>query len=67
MLSAAMATGRVNVDQGRAIVAALARLPKTGEFAVSAEQRTAAETHLVQLAAAHDAKACGSSAPRSSR
>ena len=47
----------MNVAQGRAIVAALARLPKAGEFAVSAEQRTAAETHLVQLAAAHDAKA----------
>ena len=57
VLSAAMAQGRVNVAQGRAIAAALARLPKTGDYAVSAEQRTAAETHLVQLAASHDAKA----------
>ena len=29
----------------------------TGQFAVSAEQRAAAETHLVELAAEHDAKA----------
>ena len=35
----------------------LARLPKTGEFAVTGEQRTAAEAHLVGLAAHHDAKA----------
>ena len=44
--------GRVNVAQARAIVAALDRLPSTGEFAVTAEQRAAAETHLVELAAA---------------
>ena len=38
-------------------MAALARLPRTGEFAVTHEQRTAAEAHLVGLAAHHDAKA----------
>ena len=52
-----MAAGRVNVAQGRAIVASLERLPRTGQFAVSAEQRAAAEAHLVELAAEHDAKA----------
>ncbi len=57
VLAAAMAAGRVNVAQGRAIVASLERLPRTGQFAVSAEQRAAAETHLVELAAEHDAKA----------
>ena len=56
VLSAAMAAGRVNIAQARAIVAALARLPRTGEFAVTAEQRAAAEAHLVELAAEHDAK-----------
>src|SRR6478672_12307541 len=56
-LSAAMGEGRVNVAQARVIVAALGRLPRTGEFAVTAEQRTAAEAHLVGLAAHHDAKA----------
>ena len=56
MLSAAMGAGVVNVDQARAIVAALGRLPKTGEFAVTAEQRAAAEAHLVAVAAHHDAK-----------
>jgi hypothetical protein len=54
-LSAAMQAGRVNVDQARAIVTALSRLPKTGEFAVSAEQRTAAEAHMVGLTRSHDA------------
>ncbi len=49
--------GRVNLAQGRAIVASLERLPRTGRFAVSAEQRAAAEAHLVELAADHDAKA----------
>ena len=49
--------GRVNTAQARAIVAALGRLPRTGEFAVTAEQRAAAEAHLVGLAAHHDAKA----------
>ena len=42
-----MAAGGVNVAQARAIVASLDRLPRTGEYAVSLEQRTAAETHLV--------------------
>jgi hypothetical protein len=55
--AAAMAAGRVNVAQSRAIVASLERLPRTGQFAVSAEQRADAETHLVELAAHHDAKA----------
>src|SRR6478735_1065543 len=57
VLSAAMAEGRVTTAQARAIVAALDRLPATGEFAVSTEQRHAAEEHLVALAAHHDAKA----------
>ena len=57
VLAAAMAAGRVNLAQARAIVASLERLPRTGQFAVSAEQRAAAETHLVELAAHHDAKA----------
>src|SRR6476661_6172410 len=56
-LSAAMGEGRVNTAQARAIVAALGRLPRTGEFAVTAEQRAKAEAHLVGLAAHHDAKA----------
>ena len=51
-----MGRGRVNVAQARAIIAALDRLPRTGEFAVSGEQRAAAEVHLVELAAHHDAK-----------
>ena len=34
-----MADGKVNTAQARAIVAALDRLPTTGEFAVSTEQR----------------------------
>ncbi len=51
-----MRDGRVNTAQARAIVAALARLPRTGEFAVTCEQRAAAEAHLVELAAHHDAK-----------
>ena len=52
-----MSDGRVNTAQARAIVAALDRLPTTGEFAVSTEQRHAAEAHLVALADHHDAKA----------
>ena len=39
VLLAAMSRGRVNKAQARAIVAALDKLPATGEFAVSAEQR----------------------------
>ena len=57
VLASAMAAGQVNLAQGRAIIASLDRLPRTGQFAVSAEQRTEAESHLVQLAAEHDAKA----------
>ncbi len=56
VLSTAIGLGRVNVAQARAIVSALDRLPRTGEYAVTAEQRTLAETHLVALAAHHDAK-----------
>jgi hypothetical protein len=55
VLSAAMAHGQVNTAQARAILTALARLPHTGAHAVSAEQRVAAEAHLVELAADHDA------------
>ncbi len=57
LLSTAMARGRVSVDQARAIVTALDRLPVTGEFAVSAEQRVQAEGYLVAQAGHHDAKA----------
>ena len=57
VLATGMAAGRVNPAQARAIVAALDRLPTTGEFAVSAEDREKAEAHLVALAADHDAKA----------
>ncbi len=56
ILSSALAAGGVNIAQARAIVAALERLPRSGEFAVTAEQRTAAEAHMVELAAHHDAK-----------
>ena len=56
VLSTAMAHGQVNLAQSRAIVAALDRLPCTGTYAVTAEQRLAAEQHLVELAAHHDAK-----------
>ncbi len=57
VLGAAMGTGTVNPAQARAIVRALDRLPGTGEFAVTPEQRVAAERHLVDLAADYDAKA----------
>ena len=57
LLSAGMAAGQVNPAQARAIVAAVERLPRSGEFAVTAEQRRQAEEHLVALAAEHDAKA----------
>ena len=57
VLASAMAAGRVNPAQGRAIIASLDRLPRTGQFAVAGQQRAAAETHLVELAAEHDAKA----------
>ena len=55
VLSAGMATGGVNTAQARAIVAILDGLPTRGEYAVSVDQLAAAETHLVDLAAAHDA------------
>ena len=57
VLAEAFGHGEVNPAQARAIVTALDRLPSSGEFAVTTEQRTAAETHLVGLAREHDAKA----------
>ena len=57
VLATAMGEGRVNTAQARAIVAAVDRLPSTGEFAVSTEQRAQAEEHLVAQAEHHDAKA----------
>ena len=57
VLTSAMAEGRVNKAQARAIVAALDRLPTAGEFAVSTEQRAQAEDYLVAMAEHHDAKA----------
>lgn len=56
-LEAAFVAGDANAAQARVIVAALARLPSSGEFAVSQEQRAVAEQHLVGLAAHHDAMA----------
>ncbi len=68
LLSTAMAAGAVNVDQARAIVASLERLPRTGEFAITTEQRTAAEAHLVALAAhSTTPRTCGSWDGTSSR
>ena len=61
VLSGAMTEGKVNTAQARAIVASLDMLPTTGEFAVSTEQRRAAETHLVALAQHHGSWAGGSS------
>ena len=49
--------GRVNIAQARAIVKSLDRLPTSGEFAISQDQRLQAEEHLVGLAVDHDAKA----------
>ncbi|GAB3992419.1 HNH endonuclease signature motif containing protein [Nocardioides marmoraquaticus] len=54
-LAGAMATGRVSLDQARAIKRSLDLLPVTGEFAVDGDQREAAEAHLVDLARHHDA------------
>jgi hypothetical protein len=59
LLSEAMGEGRVNVPQARAIVASLERLPRSGRFAVTTEQRAAAEAHLVRLARQYDATALG--------
>ena len=56
-LATAMAAGAVNADQARVIVRSLDRLPTTGDFAVTPEQRVQAEQHLVGLAADYDAKA----------
>ena len=56
VLAQAMETGRVNPAQARVILTALDRLPRSGEFAVSIEQRAAAEEHLVGLAEHHDAQ-----------
>ncbi len=57
VVATAMGVGAVNPAQARAIVKALDRLPTSGEFAISAEQRLRAEEHLVGLAADYDAKA----------
>ena len=54
-LAEAMSQGEVNVPQARAIARALERLPETGQFAVTDDDRAKAETHLVALAAHHDA------------
>jgi Domain of unknown function (DUF222) len=56
LLAEAMGSGRANPAQARAILTALDRLPATGGFAVSIEQRAAAEEHLVELAQHHDAR-----------
>jgi hypothetical protein len=57
VLATALDAGLANVEQARVIVTALDRLPVSGEFAVSTEQRRHAEAHLVALAEHHDAKA----------
>ena len=57
VLATALDGGAANVAQARAIVTALDRLPTSGEFAVDADQRQAAEQHLVDLARDYDAKA----------
>jgi hypothetical protein len=59
VLATGLAAGVVNEEQARVIVKALERLPSSGRFAVTAEQRARAEEHLVRLAADHDAKALG--------
>jgi hypothetical protein len=56
-LAAAMEAGRANPAQARVIFTAVDRLPTTGDFAVSVEQRVTAEEHLVALAEEHDAQA----------
>lgn len=57
LLGAALAAGTVNLAQARAIKRSLDLLPRSGEFATTAEQRTMAEEHLVELAGAYDARA----------
>ncbi|GAB3992981.1 HNH endonuclease signature motif containing protein [Nocardioides marmoraquaticus] len=54
-LATGMATGRVSLDQARAIKRSLDLLPVSGEFAVDGDQREVAEAHLVDLAHDHDA------------
>ena len=49
LLLAGMTTGAVNAAQARAVVKSLDRLPTSGEFAVSLDQRAQAEAHLVGL------------------
>jgi hypothetical protein len=56
VLTAGMTTGAVNSAQARAVVRSLDRLPSSGEFAVSCEQRVQAEAHLVGLCATYDAR-----------
>ena len=56
VLASAMSAGGINLAQARAIVGALERLPRRGEFAVDQDQRARAEAHLVAAAADHDAK-----------
>ena len=67
VLSAAMAEGRVNTAQARAIVAALDKLPATGEFAVSTEQRGAAENTWWRSLSTTTRRHCGSWVGGSSR
>ncbi len=55
LLLAGMVTGVVNVAQARAVVKSLDRLPSSGEFAVSIDQRARAEAHLVGLCSTYDA------------
>ena len=57
LLASAMSAGGANLAQARAIVSALDRLPRRGEFAVDQGQRSLAEAHLVAAAADHDARA----------
>ena len=54
-LSAGLSSGEVNTAQARAVLTSLDRLPTSGEFAVTPEQRQQAEAHLVGLCATYDA------------
>jgi hypothetical protein len=56
LLAEAMQAGRVNPAQARVILTALDRLPRSGGFAVSIEQRAEAEEHLVAQAGFFDAE-----------
>ena len=55
-LATAIGAGRANLAQGRVIIAALERLPGSGEFAVP-RAACGRRVSLVALAAVHDAKA----------